>query len=89
MTKNEKDKQTNNIVHTTLHRKLKNKQHEPHQNIGVIESAPGGKLHVMNPKTRADPVIFKEERAPTQDKKGVPTIIMSPFKCVNRPKRGF
>ena len=29
MAKNEKDKQT--TVHTTQHRKLKNKQHEPHQ----------------------------------------------------------
>ena len=29
MAKNEKDKQT--TAHTTQHRKLKNKQHEPHQ----------------------------------------------------------
>ena len=31
MAKNEKDKQT--IVHMTQHRKLKNKQHEPHQKL--------------------------------------------------------
>ena len=38
MAKNEKDKQTT-IVHMT-HRKLKNKQHEPHQKLGVISGAP-------------------------------------------------
>ena len=32
MAKNEKDKQT--TAHTTQHRKLKNKQHEPHQKLG-------------------------------------------------------
>ena len=30
------------IVHVTQHRKLKNKQHEPHQNLGVISDAPEG-----------------------------------------------
>ena len=28
------------IVHMTQHRKLKNKQHKPHQKIGVISGAP-------------------------------------------------
>ena len=41
MAKNEKDKQTT-IVHMTQHRKLKNKQHEPHQKLGVISGAPEG-----------------------------------------------
>ena len=40
MAKNEKDKQT--IVHMTQHRKLKNKQHKPHQKLGVISGAPEG-----------------------------------------------
>ena len=40
MAKNEKDKQT--TAHTTQHRKLKNKQHEPHQKLGVISGAPEG-----------------------------------------------
>ena len=31
------------IVHTTQHRKLKNKQHEPHQKLGVISGALEGK----------------------------------------------
>ena len=39
--KNEKDKQKT-IVHMTQHRKLKNKQHEPHQKLGVIAGAPEG-----------------------------------------------
>ena len=30
------------IVHKTQHRKFKNKQHEPHQKLGVISGAPGG-----------------------------------------------
>ena len=30
MAKNEKDRQTNNSTRDTQHRKLKNKQHEPH-----------------------------------------------------------
>ena len=39
-----KMKRTNRqtIVHTTQHRKLKNKQHEPHQKLGVISGAPEG-----------------------------------------------
>ena len=41
MSKNKKDKQTK-IVHMTQHRKLKDKQHEPHQKLGVISGAPGG-----------------------------------------------
>ena len=40
MAKIEKDKQT--TAHTTQHRKLKNKQHEPHQKLGVISGAPEG-----------------------------------------------
>ena len=40
MAKNEKDKQT--TAHTTQHRKLKNKQHEPHQKPRVISGAPEG-----------------------------------------------
>ena len=39
MAKNENDKQT--TAHTTQHRKLKNKQHEPHKK-GVISGAPEG-----------------------------------------------
>ena len=39
MAKNEKDKQTNN---STQHRKLKNKQLEPHQILAVISGAPKG-----------------------------------------------
>ena len=35
-----KDKQT--IEHTKQHRKLKNKQHEPHQKLGAISGAPEG-----------------------------------------------
>ena len=35
MAKNEKDK-GETILHTTQHRKLKNKQHEPHHKLGVI-----------------------------------------------------
>ena len=34
------NRQTN--VHMTQHRKLKNKQHEPHQKLGVISGAPEG-----------------------------------------------
>ena len=30
------------IVHITQHSKLKNKQHEPHQKLGVISDAPEG-----------------------------------------------
>jgi hypothetical protein len=41
MAKNEKDKHKT-IVHMTQHRKLKNKQHEPHQKLGVISGAPEG-----------------------------------------------
>ena len=41
MAKNEKDKQTNNS-NMTQHRKLKNKQHEPQQKLGVISGAPEG-----------------------------------------------
>ena len=39
-----KMKQTNRqkIVHMTQHRNLQNKQHEPHQKLGVISGAPGG-----------------------------------------------
>ena len=40
MSKNEKDRQT--IVHMTQYRKLKNKQHESHQKLGVISGAPEG-----------------------------------------------
>ena len=29
-------------VHITQHRKLKHKQHEPHQKLGVISGAPEG-----------------------------------------------
>ena len=39
MAKNE-NRQT--IVNMTQHRKLKNKQHEPHQKLGVIAGAPEG-----------------------------------------------
>ena len=43
MAKNEKYKQTNNSTHdTSQHRKLKNKQHEPHQKLGVISGTPEG-----------------------------------------------
>ena len=42
MAKNEKDKQTNSSTHMTQHRKPKNKQHEPHQKLGVISCAPKG-----------------------------------------------
>ena len=41
MAKNEKDKQTNKNTHDTTY-KLKNKQHEPHQKLGVISGAPEG-----------------------------------------------
>ena len=41
MAKKKKDKQT--IVHMAQHRTLKNKQHEPHQILGVISGAPEGK----------------------------------------------
>ena len=39
-----KIKKTNRqtIVHMTQHRKLKNKQHEPHQKQGVMLGAPEG-----------------------------------------------
>ena len=39
-----KKKRTNRKtkVHMTQHRKLKNKQHEPHQKLGVISGAPEG-----------------------------------------------
>ena len=39
-----KTKRTNRqtIVHMTQHSKLKDKQHEPHQNVGVISVAPEG-----------------------------------------------
>ena len=40
MAKNEKDKQTTALM--TQHRKLNNKQHEPHQKPGVISGAPEG-----------------------------------------------
>ena len=41
MTKNERtNRQT--IVHMTQHRKLTNKQHEPHQKLGMILGAPEG-----------------------------------------------
>ena len=30
------------IVHKKQHRKLKNGQHEPHQNLGVFSGAPEG-----------------------------------------------
>ena len=40
MAKNEKDKQKK--AHMTQHRKLKNKQHEPHQKLGVNSGAPEG-----------------------------------------------
>ena len=41
MAKNEKtNRQT--IEHMTQNRKLKNKQHEPHQKLGVISGDPGG-----------------------------------------------
>ena len=43
MAKNEKDKQT---AHTTQHRKLKNKQHEPHQKLGVISGAETVYMHI-------------------------------------------
>ena len=35
-----KDKQT--ILHMTQHSKLKNKQHEPHQKLGVMSGSPEG-----------------------------------------------
>ena len=38
MAKNKKDKKT--IVNMTQQRKLKNKQHEPHQKLGVISCDP-------------------------------------------------
>ena len=41
MAKNEKDKQKT-IEHMTQHRKLKNKQHDSHQKLGVISGAPEG-----------------------------------------------
>ena len=37
------EKRQTEIVHMTQHRKLKNKQHEPHQKQGVISGAPEGK----------------------------------------------
>ena len=40
MAKNEKDKQT--TAHMTHYRKLKNKQHKPHQKLGVISGVPEG-----------------------------------------------
>ena len=42
MAKNEKKNRQTIIVHMTQHRKLKNKQHEPHQKLGVISGAPEG-----------------------------------------------
>ena len=43
MAKNEKKKKNQTTAHMTQHRKLKNKQHEPHQKLGVISGAPEGK----------------------------------------------
>ena len=40
MAKNEKKTNRQTIVHITHHRKLKNKQHEHHQKLGVISGAP-------------------------------------------------
>ena len=37
-----KTKKTNVIVQKTQHRKLKTKQHEPHQKLGMISGAPEG-----------------------------------------------
>ena len=42
MAKNKKATNRQTIVHMTQHRKLKNKQHEPHQKLGVIAGAPEG-----------------------------------------------
>ena len=42
MAKNENDKQYYSTHDTSQHRKLKNKQHEPHQKLGVISGAPEG-----------------------------------------------
>ena len=38
-----KEKENGQIIeHNTQHRKLKNKQHEPHKKLGVISGAPEG-----------------------------------------------
>ena len=42
MAEKEKDKQTHNSTKTTQHRKLKTKQHEPYQKLGVFSGAPEG-----------------------------------------------
>ena len=40
MAKNKKETNRQTIEHITQHRKLKNKQHELHQKLGVILGAP-------------------------------------------------
>ena len=39
----------------TQHRKLKNKQHEPHQKLGVISGAPEG---LADPVPHVAPVVL-------------------------------
>ena len=43
------------IVQMTQHRKLKNKQHEPHEKLGVISGAPGG---YADPALHVAPVVL-------------------------------
>ena len=42
MAKNEKQTNRQILVHKTQHRKLKTKQHEPHEKLGLISGAPEG-----------------------------------------------
>ena len=54
MAKKEKaNRQT--ILHMTQHRKLKDKQHELHQKLGVISGAPEGK---HDPAPHVAPVVL-------------------------------
>ena len=43
------------MVHMTQTRKLKNKQHEPHQKLGVISGAPEGEA---DPAPHVAPVVL-------------------------------
>ena len=47
MTKNEKDRHSNNdtTYKTSIMRSCKKKQHEPHQKLGVISGAPEGEAY--------------------------------------------
>ena len=87
MAKNEKDKQT--TAHTTQHRKLKNKQHEPHQkNKGWSQVLRKGKqilLHMRHPSTRFSEYIYNHWVLGTACGTFIPDSTISPMKvrCVD------